>query len=130
MARADTLRAMLQRRAIAFVDSLSRLPVDPAGRNGDWTVDRNGKKYGIDQKFIRLGSFSVPTALLAALPMNVQGNPIAMERARNLETMRSEIVQQAARSIRDEEFRKAVNAVRDRKERERREAQAARQPPP
>ena len=129
LTRADTLRLMLRRRAIAFVDSLARLPVDPAGRQGDWTFERGGKKYGVDGQFIRLGDFTIPTNLLALLPMNVQGNPMALERARNLDAMRLQIVEQAARSIRDEEFRNAVNALRERKERERREAEAARRPP-
>ncbi len=122
LTRADTLRAMLQQRAIAYVDSLSRLPADERGRMGDWTIDRNGRKYGIDGQFIRLGNFSIPTQILALLPMNVQGNPMAMERARRLNTMREEIQGQAARSIRDEEFRKAVDALRERRERERRAA--------
>ena len=121
LTRADTLRLMIQARAVAMMDSISRLPSD-AGRQGDWTMDRNGKKYGIDQGFIRLGNFSVPTAVLAMLPMNVQANPIAMERARRLNSMREEIQSQAARSIRDDEFRKAVRALRERKEKERREA--------
>lgn len=123
--RADTLRLMLQSRAIAMMDSLARLPSD-AGRQGDWTIDRNGKKYGIDQGFIRLGNFSIPTALLAMMPMNLQANPIAMDRARRLNSLRSEIQEQVARSIRDDEFRKAVQALRERKERERAEAAAAR----
>lgn len=129
LTRSDTLRLMIQARAIAMMDSMSRLPSD-AGRQGDWTMGRNGKRYGIDQGFIRLGSFSIPTAVLAMLPMNVQANPIAMERARRLNSMREEIQSQAARSIRDDEFRKAVRALRERKEKERREAEAARAPAP
>ena len=121
LTRSDTLRSMLRLRALAVMDSMISLPSD-AGRQGDWTVDRNGKKYGIDPGFIRLGNFSIPTAVLAMLPMNVQANPIAMERARRLNSLREEIQTQAARSIRDDEFRKAVNALRERKERERREA--------
>ncbi|MEX2182774.1 MAG: hypothetical protein WD771_12085 [Gemmatimonadaceae bacterium] len=121
LSRADTLRILLQRRAIAMMDSISSLPSD-LGRLGDWTVNRNGKKYGIDGQFIRLGAFSIPTQLLALLPMNVQANPIAMERARRLDSMREEIETQANRSIRDEEFRKAVDALRARRERERRAA--------
>jgi hypothetical protein len=127
LTRADTLRLMIQARAIALMDSVSRIPSD-AGRQGDWTVDRNGKKWGIDQGFIRLGSFSIPTAVLAMLPMNAQANPIAMERARRLNSMREEIQSQAARAIRDDEFRKAVRALRERKEKERRDAEAARGP--
>jgi hypothetical protein len=121
LTRADTLRNLLRTRALAVMDSLISLPSD-AGRQGDWTVDRNGKKYGIDPGYIRLGNFSIPTAVLAMLPFNVQANPIAMERARRLNSLREEIQTQAARSIRDDEFRKAVNALRERKERERREA--------
>ncbi len=127
LTRADTLRNMLRTRALAVMDSLISLPSD-AGRQGDWTVDRNGKKYGIDPQFIRLGNFSLPTAVLAMLPLNVQANPIAMERARRLNSLREEIQTQAARSIRDDEFRKAVDALRARKERERREAAGEDQP--
>jgi len=120
LTRADTLRLMLQARAMALIDSLQSLPND-RGRQGDWTRTIGGRKYGIDQQMIRVGPVSVPTAVLALLPMNVQGNPAMMERARRLDSMREEIQQQAARSIRDDEFRKAVNALRERRERERRE---------
>ena len=37
---------------------------------GDWTVGKDGQKYGIDQQYIRLGRFQIPTALLALLPIN------------------------------------------------------------
>ena len=98
-------------------DSLARLPRERAP--GDWTVERNGKKYGIDQKYIHLGNFSLPTAVLALLPLNVQGNPTTMERERRLSTMRGEIQEQAARVARDDDFRAAVKALRERKEKER-----------
>lgn len=91
---------------------------------GDWTFERNGQKYGIDQQFIRLGKFSIPTALLALLPLNrVQGNPIQMERDRNAAYMRADILYHAQAAMNEEEFRKAVRAIRDRKERERRAAE-------
>lgn len=122
--RADSLKAMLSGRIATFNDSMAE--ANPAGRApGDWTFDRNGKKYGIDQKFIRLGDFSIPTALLAALPLNAQANPIAQERASRINAMRGEIQYQAARMAREDEFRDAVRALRERKERERREAEAA-----
>ena len=119
--RADTLRQLLAERTTLFLDSMARIP--GVRRPGDWTFERNGKKYGIDRQFIRLGDFSIPTALLAALPMNVQANPIALERALRLDAMRGEIMEQAARVARDDEFRAAVRALRERKERERREAE-------
>ena len=94
----------------------------------DQTFDRNGKKYGIDPKMIRLGDFSIPTALLALLPMNnVQANPTGIERARRLSSMRTEIMEQADRRARDDDFYAAVRALRLRKEKERAEAAARQQ---
>lgn len=122
LTRADSLRSVLHASAEAYVDSLVR--ATPQGRRpGDWTFDRNGKKYGIDPQYIRLGSFSIPTALLALLPMNVQANPSGMERARRLSSMRSEIIEQAERRTRDDDFYAAVRALRERKEKERRDAE-------
>jgi hypothetical protein len=122
--RADSLRMMLAERTAEYLDSLARLPSD--ARPGDWTFERNGKKYGIDQGYIRLGDFSLPTALLAALPLNAQANPIARERVLRLDAMRAEIQMQSARMARDDEFRAAVRALRERKERERKEAEEQR----
>ncbi len=88
---------------------------------GDWTVERNGKKYGIDQKYIHLGSFSIPTALLALLPLNrAQGNPIAMDRDREMAFMHSDIQYHAQAALTEAQFRAAVNAIRERKDREHR----------
>ena len=102
----------------------------PGGRkSGDWTVTRNGKKYGIDQQYIHFGKFSLPTAILALLPINVQGNPVALERERRLSQIRGEIQEQAARMQRDDDFRAAVQELRQRKERERAEKKAAAAPP-
>jgi hypothetical protein len=98
-------------------DSLALLPKERTP--GDWTFTRNGKRYGIDQQFIRLGPFSIPTALLAALPLNVTANPTAVERDRRLSSMRFEIQEQAARAARDDEFRAAVKSLRERKLKER-----------
>jgi hypothetical protein len=87
---------------------------------GDWTVEKGGRKYGIDKQFIRLGPVSIPTALLALLPMNgMQGNPTAIERDRALNLMRSDIQYHAQRAMNEEEFRAAVKAIRERKEKER-----------
>lgn len=96
----------------------------------DWTFKVGGQKYGIDQKFIRLGPVSIPTAALAFLPLNVTGNPSAIERDRRLASMRTEIMEQAARASRDEDFQKAVKALRERKQKERDEERARKTPPP
>ena len=111
-----------------FEDSLARLPQERAP--GDWTVTRNGKKYGIDGRMIHLGNFSLPTALLALLPLNATANPSAVERDRRLNVLRAEIQAQAARAARDDDFHRAVKALRERKEKERAdEKKAAAEPP-
>ena len=119
-----------QRLDSALVTSLERYRDSlaavrgPAGRRpGDWTIERGGQKFGMDEQFIRLGPISIPNAVLAALPLNnVQGNPIAMEREKRLSMMRAEILEQAQRGMNEQEFRDAVKSIRERKERERREA--------
>lgn len=124
LTRADTLRLMLERGIEAYVDAMG--DDDQGRRPGDWTFNLGGKKWGVDQGMIRLGNFSLPTPVLALLPLNnVQANPIAAERARRLDAMRSEIVQQAARQMRDDEFDLAVKALRERREKERQAMRAA-----
>ena len=93
---------------------------------GDWTVEHDGKKYGVDQKFIRLGPVSIPTAILALLPLNkIGGNPTVIDRENRLNSMHDEIFSQAQRAINDADFEKAVRSIRERKERERAQQKAA-----
>lgn len=91
---------------------------------GDWTFERNGQKYGIDSKFIRLGPVSIPTAVLAMLPINITGNPTTYERNKSLTSRHDEIFEQAQRGMNNADFDKAVRSIRERKERERRDAEA------
>jgi hypothetical protein len=97
---------------------------------GDWTVEKNGRRYGMDQRAIRLGKVSIPTALLALLPLNanLMGNPIAAERDRAMASLRAEILVQSQRALNEEEFRKAVRSLRERKERERQQQEKSRAP--
>ena len=98
----------------------------PPGRDPtDWTMERNGRKYGMDQKFIHLGKFSIPTALLALLPINnAQANPTEIDRERRLASMRLEINEQASRAMSEDDFRAAVRNIRERTDRERAERRA------
>lgn len=91
-----------------------------AGRRkpGDWTFERDGKKYGIDPQMIHLGKFSIPTALLGLLPLNVQANPILAERNKASLQLNSDIRSQAQRGMNEADFKKAVRSIRERKERE------------
>jgi hypothetical protein len=85
----------------------------------DWTVEKGGYKWGIDRHAIRLGPVSIPTALLAMLPLNVQGNPTTIERDRAYAAMNRDIAWHAQQAINDADFMKAVRGIRERKERER-----------
>ena len=91
----------------------------------DWTVSKGGYKWGIDRHAIRLGPVSIPTAVLAMLPLNIQGNPITMERDRSYAAMNRDITWHAQQAINDADFMKAVRSIRERKERERAAALAA-----
>lgn len=105
-------------------DSLAATAYSPNKfERGDWTVEHNGKKYGIDKQYVRLGPVSIPTALLGLLPLNAQGNPIAAQRDREMASLRQEILYQSQRSLNEQEFRKAVKELRERKERERQQQQ-------
>ena len=103
-------------------------------RPGDWTVQRNGQKYGIDEQFIRLGPISIPTALLGAIPMRQQGaNAIDMQRARTTQALGNEAREQGLRRVADDDFDARVQSIRARRDRERAERRArdaARSTPP
>jgi hypothetical protein len=85
---------------------------------GDWTFEKDGKKYGIDPRYIHLGKFSIPTAILGMLPINIQANPILAERNKVSNQLHSDIMSQAQRGMNEADFRKAVKSIRERKERE------------
>lgn len=117
--------------AIEFArDSMAATAYNPNKfERGDWTFEKNGRKYGIDKSAIRLGPVSIPNALLALLPLNMQGNPIQAERDRAMASLRNEILYQSQRSLNEEQFRKAVKELRERKERERQQQEKDRAQP-
>jgi hypothetical protein len=90
---------------------------------GDWTIDRNGRKWGVDPKYIHLGKFQIPTAVLALLPMNAQANPSALERNKLQNQLHADIFWNAQRGMNEADFKKAVKSIRERKEREKKEAE-------
>lgn len=94
-------------------------------RPGDWTFEKGGKKYGIDERFIRLGNFSLPTAVLGLLPLNQQANPVSMAENRRMAGVRQELDEQALRRRNDTDFKDVVKSIRERKDRERAARRAA-----
>jgi hypothetical protein len=118
---AERLDSSLVARIGAANDSALAYAAAGGREPGDWTFERGGQSWGIDQKYIRLGPVKIPTAVLGALPLNAQQNPIVAERERALAYMREDIQYHAQRAMNEDEFRKAVQRIRERKERERRE---------
>ncbi|GAC1479214.1 MAG: hypothetical protein NVS1B4_23610 [Gemmatimonadaceae bacterium] len=108
------------------VSNDSMAQVASAARKGsDWTFERNGKKYGLDQQGLHIGDFTVPRFLL---PTFQQGNLLYAARDRQLAMMRREIQENAQRAMNEDEFRKAVKAIRERKEREHERERERREP--
>jgi hypothetical protein len=113
----QTLDSLIAEGIAPYNDSIAaaRERRDPT----DWTIEKGGYKWGIDRKAIRLGPVSIPTALLAMLPLNIQGNPTTMQRDRAFATMNADINWHAQQAINEADFMKAVRSIRERKERER-----------
>lgn len=95
-------------------------------RPGDWTVARDdGSKFGVEpganggMPKLWLGRISIP------LPLGLPVRPGQLERERALRTITADLAQQAPRRLTEDEFRKAVREIRDRKEWERTRQQAA-----
>ena len=89
----------------------------------DWTVERGGQKYGLDSQYIYLGKFKLPSAILAALPLNfggVDGNRII--EGRNASWIQNDIYTHS-QGMSEDDFRAAIKRIRDREDRERKEAE-------
>ncbi len=106
--------------------------IEAAARKGrdprDWTFEKNGQKYGVDSSYIYLGKFKLPSAILAALPFNyggVDGRRII--EGRNASWIQNDIFTHA-QGLSEDDFRAAVRRIRERKEKERREAEDGKRP--
>jgi hypothetical protein len=119
----QTIDSLIAEAIIPYNDSIAAAAEkrDPT----NWTIEKGGYKWGIDRHAIRLGPVSIPTALLAMLPLNIQGNPTTIQRDRAYATMNSDIAWHARQAINEADFTKAVRSIRERKERERAAALAA-----
>jgi len=88
----------------------------------DWTMTHDGQKYGLDSQYIYLGKFKIPSAILAALPLNrggVEGSRII--EARNAAWIQNDIYSHA-QGMSEDDFRAAVKRIRERMDRERKDA--------
>jgi hypothetical protein len=89
----------------------------------DWTIERNGQKYGVDSQYIYLGKFKLPSAILAALPLNYGGvDGTRIIQARNAAWIQNDIYSHS-QGLSEDDFRAAVKRIRERVDRERKEAE-------
>ena len=124
----DSIMGFMLTQVGDSLDSLNRAQGRTGRKPGDWTkTGKNGEKWGWDQQGIRLGKVMIPNALLALLPLNagtagrMSGNMTQMDAERRLATSRADIMRMSERGQGEADFRKIVNELRDRREKERRD---------
>jgi hypothetical protein len=96
----------------------------------DWTIEKNGGKYGVDSQYIYFGKFKIPSAILAALPFNtggVDGSRITANR--NADWIRNDIYSHS-QGLSEDDFRAAIKRIRERKDKEKKEAEDEKKAPP
>jgi hypothetical protein len=116
---AERLDSALAARVRAHQDSLAEMAKNAGRRPGDWTFEKNGKKYGIDEHNIYIANLKIPSAILALLPIKAGANIQDPHGARVAMQQHDEIMYEAQRAMNEDEFRAAVKRIRERKERER-----------
>jgi hypothetical protein len=111
-------------RLKAMVDSLNQVldQIQRENRRPSWVVGGTPDKptWGIDSQFIHIAGIKIPTPALALLGQFLpQGNYDEGLRARQLQYMREDLMQAAARAQSFQQFRSYVRELRERKQAER-----------
>lgn len=113
-------------------DSLDSLAViqGMGPRTANWTrKDASGGTWGLDPSGIKLGKVTIPSALLAFLPLSAQqalsGNPTDFDRARRLNLAQSDIARFRNAGAGNDQFKMLVEELRERRDRERANRRAA-----
>ena len=120
---AERVDSAVKASIYAYNDSVARAMAAAGKKPGDWTFEKNGQKWGIDGNKIYLGKFAIPSAVLAALPIRIQGNPGEAINDRLVTTRRGDLLLHAESQFHDDEFKTAVKRIRERKDKERKEKQ-------
>lgn len=124
---AERVDSAVRASIYAYNDSVARAAGMKGREPGDWTFKKGDQKWGIDGSKIYLGKFAIPSAVLAALPIRIQGNPGEGLTDRLAPTRRADILLHGEAQLRDDEFNTAVKRIRERKDRERKEKEQATQ---
>ncbi|MGH7524696.1 MAG: hypothetical protein ACREK8_10350 [Gemmatimonadales bacterium] len=112
-----------------YLDAMARERTQSPEALPSWTTKIGGKTVGLDQKWIYLGPLKIPTALLALLPIKMQGNMSNYQFNQQLQQMRADLFEAARRTGNYDEFKEAVKDLRQQKEREREFQKNQRTPP-
>ena len=118
LSRAEAIDTLVKAIFRAYGDSVAVAEGQKGRDPTDWTIKKGNQTWGIDPKYIHLGKFSIPTAVLAALPLK-GGAGISPVDYRAQQFIRQDIMQHAQDAITEDEFRAAVKRIRERKEKER-----------
>jgi len=119
---AERVDSAVRASIYAYNDSVARARALAGKAPGDWTYEgKNGQKWGIDGNKIYLGKFAIPSAVLAALPIRIQGNPGETIADRLVTSRRADLLLHADAAFHDDEFKTAVKRIRERKDKEREE---------
>lgn len=110
----ERLDSVFAERVAEVRDSITQS--GPRRANPDWTIERDGKKYGLDQNGLHLGGIMIPMVPFRP-PLG------RMEETRRAYAVQREILQQSHRRMNEDEFRRAAQRIRERKDRERAERQ-------
>lgn len=112
----------------AYIDSVVTAP-SRSGALPSWTTDIEGQTFGIDSKYIYLGPLKIPSAILALLPIPGGGNADLVE-GRRLAAIRADLMYAVQRAENMDDFKKAIQEIRERREKEREFERNQRQRPP
>ena len=111
-----------------YLDSIASEPGADEVQLPDWTATVAGKKFGLDSRNIYIGGLKIPAIVLALLPLPQGGN---QSRAldHNGQWIAEDLRQAAERSHTLDEFKRAVQDLRKRKQEEKELERAQRQRP-
>jgi hypothetical protein len=99
-----------------YIDSMLTAPSAAGAGLPSWTTQIAGKTFGIDSKYIYLGSLRIPSAILALLPIK-GGTTMEYSQASRLSMIREDLQRASARAQTMEDFKRAIRELRAERER-------------
>lgn len=117
---AEAVRARISDRLAVWNDSIAA-EAEAARRADDWTLKgKDGNRWGVSREGIHIGKVTIPASALAFKPPAGRREEIA-GRLRDFAEIESQVYREESRSS----FKERVQAIRERKDRERAERKKA-----